>query len=102
MTVPDGYSSEDIVYHWSESQIHIHGLDKLELSQFTIIDYKFVTETMNFKSGELPPLVLVSLSPWLLYLTASGMSVKFLFISIQSTSNMPLSLYTTLCFDSCF
>lgn len=50
----DGYSSEDIVYHWSESQRHIHGLDKLELSQFTITDYRFVTEMMNFKSGELP------------------------------------------------
>lgn len=49
---PDGYSSEDIVYHWSESQTHIHGLDKLELSQFTITDYRFVTEMMNFKSGE--------------------------------------------------
>uniref|UniRef100_A0A674DLD8 Gamma-aminobutyric acid receptor subunit delta n=1 Tax=Salmo trutta TaxID=8032 RepID=A0A674DLD8_SALTR len=54
-----GYSSEDIVYHWCESQIHIHGLDKLELSQFTIIDYKFVTETMNFKSaGRFPRLSL--------------------------------------------
>lgn len=49
---PDGYSSEDIVYHWSDSQKHIHGLDKLELSQFTITDYRFVTEMMNFKSGE--------------------------------------------------
>lgn len=48
----DGYSSEDIVYHWSESQKHIHGLDELELSQFTITDYRFVTEMMNFKSGE--------------------------------------------------
>ena len=47
----DGYSSEDIVYHWSDSQKHIHGLDKLELSQFTITDYRFVTEMMNFKSG---------------------------------------------------
>ncbi|XP_069550189.1 gamma-aminobutyric acid receptor subunit delta isoform X2 [Brachyistius frenatus] len=46
-----GYSSEDIVYHWSDSQKHIHGLDKLELSQFTITDYRFVTEMMNFKSG---------------------------------------------------
>lgn len=56
----DGYSSEDIVYHWSESQQHVHGLDKLELSQFTITDYRFDTEMMNFKSGEhpclLPPL----------------------------------------------
>lgn len=50
--IVDGYSSEDIVYHWSESQGHIHGLDKLELSQFTITDYRFVTEMMNFKSGE--------------------------------------------------
>lgn len=50
----DGYSSEDIVYHWSESQPHIHGLDKLELSQFTITDYRFDTEMMNFKSGERP------------------------------------------------
>ncbi|TRY82991.1 hypothetical protein DNTS_022849 [Danionella cerebrum] len=54
-----GYSSEDIVYHWSESQKLIHGLDKLELSQFTITDYRFVTEMMNFKSaGRFPRLSL--------------------------------------------
>ncbi|CAL1606980.1 unnamed protein product [Knipowitschia caucasica] len=54
-----GYSSEDIVYHWSESQAHIHGLDKLELSQFTITDYRFVTEMMNTKSaGRFPRLSL--------------------------------------------
>ncbi|MBN3326196.1 GBRD protein, partial [Atractosteus spatula] len=54
-----GYSSEDIVYHWSESQAHIHGLDKLELSQFTITDYRFDTEMMNFKSaGRFPRLSL--------------------------------------------
>ncbi|XP_056897130.1 gamma-aminobutyric acid receptor subunit delta isoform X2 [Takifugu flavidus] len=54
-----GYSSEDIVYHWSESQQHIHGLDKLELSQFTITAYRFDTEIMNFKSaGRFPRLSL--------------------------------------------
>ncbi|KAJ8371109.1 hypothetical protein SKAU_G00111370 [Synaphobranchus kaupii] len=54
-----GYSSEDIVYHWSESQAHIHGLDKLELSQFTITGYRFVTEMLNFKSaGRFPRLSL--------------------------------------------
>ncbi|XP_077470357.1 gamma-aminobutyric acid receptor subunit delta [Stigmatopora argus] len=54
-----GYSSEDIVYHWSDSQRHIHGLDKLELSQFTITDYRFVTEMLNFKSaGRFPRLSL--------------------------------------------
>ncbi|KAK3565287.1 hypothetical protein QTP86_004788 [Hemibagrus guttatus] len=46
-----GYSSEDITYYWSDSQKHIHGLDKLELSQFTITDYSFITDTMNFKLG---------------------------------------------------
>ncbi|KAL7978634.1 hypothetical protein Chor_010677 [Crotalus horridus] len=46
-----GYSSEDIVYHWSENQEQIHGLDKLQLAQFTIINYRFTTELMNFKSG---------------------------------------------------
>ncbi|KAK1786588.1 hypothetical protein P4O66_003035 [Electrophorus voltai] len=46
-----GYSSEDIVYYWSESQRYIHGLDKLELSQFTITDYRFVTDMMNIKAG---------------------------------------------------
>ncbi|EHH14239.1 hypothetical protein EGK_00127 [Macaca mulatta] len=46
-----GYSSEDIVYYWSESQEHIHGLDKLQLAQFTITSYRFTTELMNFKSA---------------------------------------------------
>ncbi|KAJ7421478.1 gamma-aminobutyric acid receptor subunit delta isoform X4 [Willisornis vidua] len=46
-----GYSSEDIVYHWSENQEEIHGLDKLQLAQFTITNYQFTTEIMNFKSG---------------------------------------------------
>ncbi|XP_030041556.1 gamma-aminobutyric acid receptor subunit delta [Microcaecilia unicolor] len=53
-----GYSSEDILYHWSESQHQIHGLDKLELAQFTITNYRFTTEMMNFKSGQFPRLSL--------------------------------------------
>ncbi|XP_057641606.1 gamma-aminobutyric acid receptor subunit delta isoform X2 [Chionomys nivalis] len=46
-----GYSSEDIVYYWSENQEQIHGLDRLQLAQFTITSYRFTTELMNFKSG---------------------------------------------------
>ncbi|XP_032088161.1 gamma-aminobutyric acid receptor subunit delta [Thamnophis elegans] len=54
-----GYSSEDIVYHWCENQKEIHGLDKLQLAQFTIINYRFTTELMNFKSaGRFPRLSL--------------------------------------------
>ncbi|OWK08317.1 GABRD [Cervus elaphus hippelaphus] len=55
----DGYSSEDIVYYWSENQEQIHGLDKLQLAQFTITSYRFTTELMNFKSaGQFPRLSL--------------------------------------------
>uniref|UniRef100_H3BIP1 Gamma-aminobutyric acid receptor subunit delta n=1 Tax=Latimeria chalumnae TaxID=7897 RepID=H3BIP1_LATCH len=54
-----GYSAEDIVYHWSENQAQIHGLDKLELAQFTITSYRFTNEMMNFKSvGRFPRLSL--------------------------------------------
>ncbi|XP_018408594.1 PREDICTED: gamma-aminobutyric acid receptor subunit delta isoform X2 [Nanorana parkeri] len=54
-----GYSAEDILYHWSDTQEQIHGLDKLELAQFTITDYKFTKEVMNFKSaGQFPRLTL--------------------------------------------
>ncbi|CAN2388223.1 Gamma-aminobutyric acid receptor subunit delta [Pristimantis euphronides] len=54
-----GYSAEEILYNWSESQHQIHGLDKLELAQFTITDYKFTKEVMNFKSaGQFPRLTL--------------------------------------------
>lgn len=51
----DGYSSEDIVYYWSENQEQIHGLDKLQLAQFTITSYRFTTELMNFKLGNAAP-----------------------------------------------
>uniref|UniRef100_A0A5F9D902 Gamma-aminobutyric acid type A receptor subunit delta n=1 Tax=Oryctolagus cuniculus TaxID=9986 RepID=A0A5F9D902_RABIT len=55
----DGYSSEDIVYYWSENQEQIHGLDRLQLAQFTITSYRFSTELMNFKSaGQFPRLSL--------------------------------------------
>ncbi|KAF6108853.1 gamma-aminobutyric acid type A receptor subunit delta [Phyllostomus discolor] len=54
-----GYSSEDIIYYWSENQEQIHGLDKLQLAQFTITHYRFSTELMNFKSaGQFPRLSL--------------------------------------------
>lgn len=86
--VPDGYSSEDIVYHWSESQRHIHGLDKLELSQFTITDYRFVTEMMNFKSGE------VSASLWL--------PKAFLLIHIRERLCLFILMCYALSFDQIF
>ncbi|XP_031320813.2 gamma-aminobutyric acid receptor subunit delta isoform X1 [Camelus dromedarius] len=54
-----GYSSEDIVYYWSENQEQIHGLDRLQLAQFTITSYRFTTELTNFKSaGQFPRLSL--------------------------------------------
>ncbi|XP_072281755.1 gamma-aminobutyric acid receptor subunit delta [Pyxicephalus adspersus] len=54
-----GYSAEDILYYWSDNQEQIHGLEKLELAQFTITDYKFTREVMNFKSaGQFPRLTL--------------------------------------------
>ncbi|KAM8927646.1 gamma-aminobutyric acid receptor subunit delta [Pelodytes ibericus] len=54
-----GYSAEDILYDWSENQEQIHGLDKLQLAQFTIIGYRFSKEQMNFKSaGQFPRLTL--------------------------------------------
>ncbi|XP_054993766.1 gamma-aminobutyric acid receptor subunit delta isoform X2 [Sorex araneus] len=54
-----GYSSEDILYYWSENQEQIHGLDKLQLAQFTITSYRFTSELMNFKSaGQFPRLSL--------------------------------------------
>ncbi|KAM5141139.1 gamma-aminobutyric acid receptor subunit delta [Mantella aurantiaca] len=54
-----GYSAEDILYHWSENQEQIHGLDQLQLAQFTITDYNFTREVMNFKSaGQFPRLTL--------------------------------------------
>uniref|UniRef100_UPI00398F2037 gamma-aminobutyric acid receptor subunit delta isoform X2 n=1 Tax=Pristiophorus japonicus TaxID=55135 RepID=UPI00398F2037 len=54
-----GYSAEDIVYNWSDNQAEIHGLDEIQLAQFTITNYYFVTEMMNFKSaGRFPRLSL--------------------------------------------
>ncbi|XP_069774417.1 gamma-aminobutyric acid receptor subunit delta isoform X3 [Narcine bancroftii] len=54
-----GYSAEDIVYKWSDNQDQIHGLDQIQLAQFTITNYYFVTEMMNFKSaGQFPRLSL--------------------------------------------
>nr|XP_015093831.2 gamma-aminobutyric acid receptor subunit delta [Vicugna pacos] len=51
--------SEDIVYYWSENQEQIHGLDRLQLAQFTITSYRFTTELTNFKSaGQFPRLSL--------------------------------------------
>ncbi|XP_045834974.1 gamma-aminobutyric acid receptor subunit delta isoform X1 [Meles meles] len=54
-----GYSSEDVVYYWSENQERIHGLNELHLAQFTITSYHFATELRNFKSaGQFPRLSL--------------------------------------------
>lgn len=47
----DGYSSEDVVYYWSENQERIHGLNELHLAQFTITSHRFTAELRNFKSG---------------------------------------------------
>ncbi|XP_078413815.1 gamma-aminobutyric acid receptor subunit delta isoform X3 [Cetorhinus maximus] len=46
-----GYSADDIVYNWSDNQDQIHGLDQIQLAQYTITNYYFVTEMTNFKSG---------------------------------------------------
>lgn len=50
--VSDGYTTDDIEFYWNGGEGAVTGVNKIELPQFSIVDYKMVSKKVEFTTGE--------------------------------------------------
>ncbi|XP_018420179.1 PREDICTED: gamma-aminobutyric acid receptor subunit beta-1 isoform X3 [Nanorana parkeri] len=53
-----GYTTDDIEFYWNGGDKAITGVEKIELPQFSIMDYKMVSKKVVFSTGSYPRLSL--------------------------------------------
>lgn len=51
-SVSDGYTTDDIEFYWNGGEGAVTGVNKIELPQFSIVDYKMVSKKVEFTTGE--------------------------------------------------
>ncbi|KAK5907602.1 hypothetical protein CesoFtcFv8_005431 [Champsocephalus esox] len=53
-----GYTTDDIEFYWKGGDIAVTGVTRIELPQFSIVDYKLVSRNVVFSTGAYPRLSL--------------------------------------------
>ncbi|ELV12284.1 Gamma-aminobutyric acid receptor subunit beta-2 [Tupaia chinensis] len=49
--INDGYTTDDIEFYWRGDDNAVTGVTKIELPQFSIVDYKLITKKVVFSTG---------------------------------------------------
>lgn len=47
----DGYTTDDIEFYWKGGDTAVTGVTRIELPQFSIVDYKLVSRNVVFSTG---------------------------------------------------
>ena len=47
----DGYTTDDIEFYWRGGDNAVTGVTKIELPQFSIVEYKLITKKVVFSTG---------------------------------------------------
>lgn len=47
----DGYTTDDIEFYWRGGEGAVSGVDRIELPQFSIVDYKLISKNVVFSTG---------------------------------------------------
>lgn len=47
----DGYTTDDIEFYWRGGEGAVSGVDRIELPQFSIVDYKLISTKVVFSTG---------------------------------------------------
>ncbi|KTG05850.1 hypothetical protein cypCar_00016120 [Cyprinus carpio] len=55
---PDGYTTDDIEFYWRGGDGAVTGVERIELPQFSIVDYKLISKNVVFSTGSYPRLSL--------------------------------------------
>ncbi|KAI4899203.1 hypothetical protein NFI96_023596, partial [Prochilodus magdalenae] len=54
----DGYTTDDIEFYWRGGDGAVSGVERIELPQFSIVDYKLISKNVVFSTGSYPRLSL--------------------------------------------
>ncbi|KAJ1061234.1 hypothetical protein K5549_012257 [Capra hircus] len=58
----DGYTTDDIEFYWNGGEGAVTGVNKIELPQFSIVDYKMVSKKVEFTTGITTVLTMTTIS----------------------------------------
>ncbi|EDL37812.1 gamma-aminobutyric acid (GABA-A) receptor, subunit beta 1, isoform CRA_a [Mus musculus] len=58
LEIENGYTTDDIEFYWNGGEGAVTGVNKIELPQFSIVDYKMVSKKVEFTTGAYPRLSL--------------------------------------------
>lgn len=47
----DGYTTDDIEFYWRGGDHAVTGVERIELPQFSIVDYKLISKNVVFSTG---------------------------------------------------
>ncbi|MEQ2228430.1 Gamma-aminobutyric acid receptor subunit beta-3 [Ilyodon furcidens] len=47
-----GYTTDDIEFYWRGGDGAVSGVDRIELPQFSIVDYKLISKNVVFSTGQ--------------------------------------------------
>lgn len=53
--LPDGYTTDDIEFYWRGGDGAVSGVERIELPQFSIVDYKLISKNVVFSTGKCLP-----------------------------------------------
>ncbi|KAG2455638.1 GBRB2 protein, partial [Polypterus senegalus] len=57
-TLEYGYTTDDIEFYWRGGDNAVSGVERIELPQFSIVDYKLISKNVVFSTGSYPRLSL--------------------------------------------
>lgn len=49
----DGYAKHDLDLHWKSETNAVHGIEKIELPQFSIVEYRTIEKVESLLSGRI-------------------------------------------------
>lgn len=50
-SLSDGYTTDDIEFYWRGGDGAVSGVERIELPQFSIVDYKLISKNVVFSTG---------------------------------------------------
>ncbi|KAJ8298190.1 hypothetical protein KUTeg_024721 [Tegillarca granosa] len=56
--IENGYAKHDLDLHWKSEKNAVHGIEKIELPQFSIVEYRTIEKVESLLSGDYPRLSL--------------------------------------------
>lgn len=85
----DGYTTDDIEFYWKGGDTAVTGVTRIELPQFSIVDYKLVSRNVVFSTGEFMRKKICNLPVCLFLSSAPSTNIIFHYLFLPLPLQVP-------------